>query len=721
MAITESSAAKADTNANESKDKEAVKAAPKRRASSAKSQGSHKTTSESKSTTSTKQTKTKVSASETKKASTKTAATTRSRSTAKKKAEPQEAQAPLLEGVVNSSLETSYDDTANDSKQTMPNVTKMNGNSLNMSSAPASKESKKSITDLDFNDRTLRRVNFANHLVKFDGFENFPNMPFSLYKDKGLGSIFKPFEDDSVCEAKFIYSLERIGSDKSQKKNLKAIMEQLYRICCDGALIEIRAALPQFLEESGDPTVVRSITENKLRFFDRDYAGRVLVADERLRLSVSDLHDINSQHNWNDIATNMDPEEERTVSYLSKLPNFKFIKSTKKLHPVLAEALSNSHFTSKEEVMNFIEQNSRFVLYNTYYLCVRKPQVNADAKASKDAHAEGLPSSDEPKELVSYNEFALCQTDEISSFIMRVHDISKYNMFVSRSLIQSGIWEVEETRLVTSFTRLIANLLGEVKIGNYGANLGWYSLIAAFSHPNVTVDAFEPTPETLEYLAHNVHLHKLGDRIKIYPYALSNKEENSKFYVDEDNDGSNSLMEYNRIDSRKPGHKVINVNCTTLDKIYLEKDVKEWPDFIVVDVEGHEGLLFEGSKGMFDKGYRPLIMVEFCPALLALRGDHCFYRQLLGDYGYSAFVVMTQSLVQQAREDGQLSDGLNIVPVDLEYLDNLYHNLSSGQNEAFYNDIIFVPDYFSCEDGKITLDSKNILEYKKKLSKAKKS
>lgn len=563
----------------------------------------------------------------------------------------------------------------------------------------------KAIWDIEFNDTKLRKVNFANHLVKVKDHENFPNMPLALYKHQGLGSIFKSFEDDSVCSAKFIYSLERIGSDKGQKKNFKSIMEQLYRICCDGALVEIRALTPYYVEHSGDPTIMRTVTEEKLRYFDRDYANNVLAKDERNALAISDLHDINvpfalTEELAKELYQNDDTQAERPIEYLKKLPNFKILKSMLKMDQALQESILNSKFPSEKALLEYIKANIEHVQYQTFYLCVKKPDLTKIAP-QKTSGTTSLVSALADTKL--YKEYAFCRMDNIDPFILRVRDVENKSMFLSRSLLNSGVWEYQESRLVVSFINLIASIKGSVNVANIGANIGWYTIIAGLCNSKAKVDCFEPTPDTLEYLAHNVHLNKLGDRVTIYPFALSNKKEELKFYIDEDNDGSNSLAEWDRNDSLIPGHKVITVPCETMDNVYLNKDKSLWPDFCVVDVEGHESLLFEGAQGMFNAGFRPLILTEFAPSLMALRGDKRFFDDLMKKYGYKAYVVLTNQAINELIANNQDVSNLNVSEVSYEYVDELYKNLSHDNPNCYYNDILFVPPSYKCNNGSISV------------------
>ena len=74
-----------------------------------------------------------------------------------------------------------------------------------------------------------------------------------------------PFEENSVDEILFNHSLEHIGQQSSV---FLKIMQEIYRICGDGALIKINVPHPRHDNFISDPTHVRAITPMTLYLFD---------------------------------------------------------------------------------------------------------------------------------------------------------------------------------------------------------------------------------------------------------------------------------------------------------------------------------------------------------------------------------------------------------------------------------------------------------------------
>jgi hypothetical protein len=81
-----------------------------------------------------------------------------------------------------------------------------------------------------------------------------------------------PWPDDSVERVAFIHSLEHMGRDPAV---FLGIMKELYRVCRNGAEIEIVVPHPRHDNFLGDPTHVRIITPHMLEHFNREQCDRI--------------------------------------------------------------------------------------------------------------------------------------------------------------------------------------------------------------------------------------------------------------------------------------------------------------------------------------------------------------------------------------------------------------------------------------------------------------
>lgn len=75
-----------------------------------------------------------------------------------------------------------------------------------------------------------------------------------------------PFEDSSVNEVVMRHILEHLGETTD---GFKSIIQELYRVCCDGAVIHITVPHPFSTEFVSDPTHVRPITPELMGLFSR--------------------------------------------------------------------------------------------------------------------------------------------------------------------------------------------------------------------------------------------------------------------------------------------------------------------------------------------------------------------------------------------------------------------------------------------------------------------
>lgn len=75
-----------------------------------------------------------------------------------------------------------------------------------------------------------------------------------------------PWPSDCAEEVLFIHSLEHMGADA---KVFLAIIQEVYRIARDGALVQIHVPHPRHNNFINDPTHVRVVTPEVMALFDR--------------------------------------------------------------------------------------------------------------------------------------------------------------------------------------------------------------------------------------------------------------------------------------------------------------------------------------------------------------------------------------------------------------------------------------------------------------------
>jgi FkbM family methyltransferase len=125
-----------------------------------------------------------------------------------------------------------------------------------------------------------------------------------------------------------------------------------------------------------------------------------------------------------------------------------------------------------------------------------------------------------------------------------------------------------------------------------GANVGAYSLYAAQVH-GTRVMAFEPSPSTFHVLLENIHLNRLGDKIKPFNIPLSSSTELKEFKYATLSSGAAS---HAGLEASEGGSYIGQpVFTLSLDDLVLKYKV-ERPTFMKIDVDGHELDILKGAR-----------------------------------------------------------------------------------------------------------------------------
>lgn len=139
-----------------------------------------------------------------------------------------------------------------------------------------------------------------------------------------------------------------------------------------------------------------------------------------------------------------------------------------------------------------------------------------------------------------------------------------------------GLYERETTRF---FKKHVKRGMTVVDVG---ANVGYYTrLFSRLVGPEGVVYAFEPDREAFEFLRYNTE--RLPN-VKIFPYAVSDRDGEAHFYHIPKATQSHTLVE-------TPDAEVTTVKTVTLDA-----HIPERIDVIKIDIEGAETLVFAGMK-----------------------------------------------------------------------------------------------------------------------------
>jgi len=155
-----------------------------------------------------------------------------------------------------------------------------------------------------------------------------------------------------------------------------------------------------------------------------------------------------------------------------------------------------------------------------------------------------------------------------------------------------GCWEPRVTQV---FRRLLreANVVVDV-----GANIGWYSLLAARS--GASVYAFEPEPVNFGYLQRSIEENGFKN-VHAFPYAVWDRDGEAYLTIaDSDNKGIHSMI-------REVGEQKVKVTCRKLDSLMSDQVI----DILKLDAEEAEPEVLLGAQQLIRRGRIKNILMEF--------------------------------------------------------------------------------------------------------------
>lgn len=185
---------------------------------------------------------------------------------------------------------------------------------------------------------------------------------------------------------------------------------------------------------------------------------------------------------------------------------------------------------------------------------------------------------------------------------------------VSSRLRELGWFEPFETRLIQ---RLVSP--GDT-IVDVGANIGYYTLqLARLVGNDGRVFAFEPDPRNFDFLQRNVWQNGYGRQVTLVQAAVTARAEQVRLHLNPDNHGDH------RIYPAESDRQSIAVDAVSLDEWFRGHGGRI--ALVKIDVQGAEGAVFEGMRGLVAAGRIGRIVTEFWPRGLQRAG--CDAREFL--------------------------------------------------------------------------------------------
>ncbi|WP_421658997.1 FkbM family methyltransferase [Leptothermofonsia sp. ETS-13] len=238
------------------------------------------------------------------------------------------------------------------------------------------------------------------------------------------------------------------------------------------------------------------------------------------------------------------------------------------------------------------------------------------------------------------------------SMILNIHDRAIGLPILLKSSYEENVTEV-----------FLKYLKSDTCFLDIGANIGYYSLLAASQCPEGKVFSFEPDETNFRYLKTGIIYNRFDSAIQAYNLAASDR--NGSIYLYEVSCPANSGAKVTAKDkeSLNPYVKTENpqfqlVEAVQLDSFLAGKRI----DIVKLDIEGHEPFALLGMKEILIQN-KPVIITEFAPLSLNLIGKMSpeEFLQFLIDLSYQIHVI---------DEDGSLINCDRDISAVMQYFQN---------------------------------------------------
>ena len=173
-----------------------------------------------------------------------------------------------------------------------------------------------------------------------------------------------------------------------------------------------------------------------------------------------------------------------------------------------------------------------------------------------------------------------------------------------------------------------------------GANIGYYTLLAAISNKEAQVFAFEPVPRIYECLNHNIELNMLSNVITS-SMAVTNFDGEITLYIPAGDVPSSAST----LKGFREAEEELKVPAITLDTFVNENNIGR-VDLLKIDTEATEHMVLWGGRNTIIKD-EPIIICE------VLRGrTERFLQEFLSALGYKYYWITGRGLIQKDTIEG---------------------------------------------------------------------
>jgi FkbM family methyltransferase len=240
--------------------------------------------------------------------------------------------------------------------------------------------------------------------------------------------------------------------------------------------------------------------------------------------------------------------------------------------------------------------------------------------------------------------------------LLNINDVG-----ISKELILTGIHEKNSTAYFKTI------LKEGMQIGEFGANIGYYALLASNLIGNQgKIYAFEPSPVNFKELKQNITLNKKESYFNLINKGVGAENAVMKFYISTKGNMSSFIK-------REESGEIKNIKVIDVEVIKADEYFKDKPlDFVRMDVEGFETDIIKGMHEILSRPGKPSgLFIEVHSELLHKRNSSAgVFIKLLAGYGYEVVKAF-----YRGRADNQVSS-------TSELLNHKY--LEKGYWETFF-------------------------------------
>ena len=230
------------------------------------------------------------------------------------------------------------------------------------------------------------------------------------------------------------------------------------------------------------------------------------------------------------------------------------------------------------------------------------------------------------------NSRSLTKTIYGHKMILDTRDLS-----LAPHILLDGEWEAWITKVFVDF------LKPGMKVLDIGANIGYYSLLAADKiGKEGYLTSFEANPDLASLIFHNLHLNGFHNRSKVVNKAVYSHTTTLEFNIYENYMGSSSIWA-DSLHAAAFNDKLrkIEVEAISLDE-YFKDNFRV--DFIKIDAEGAEPHILKGASNVIINNPNIIILMEFAPPVLEVSYGSIekFYNDISA-YGLNIYKINTDS------------------------------------------------------------------------------